>query len=169
LTVRTKPPPCVPLPVKAADSGDPGSELVTVSVPVRVPETLGVNVTCTAQLAPAVNVGSGQGIVTAKSPLPVARTVVIGAVPVFVSVSDKFAEAPTATLPNANVDGLSVSAGCIPTPVSATVSGFVDAEFVTDSVPGRVPPATGENVTCTVQPALAASELPGPGQVPPTA
>ena len=55
---------------------------------------------------------------------------------------------------------------CTPTPVSATVSGRVDAELAIESVPVSVPDCVGANATCTVQLVPAARARPGCGQLP---
>jgi len=48
--------PVLPVPLKLADCGLPAALSVTLSVPVRVPVVIGVNVTWMAQLTPAASV-----------------------------------------------------------------------------------------------------------------
>jgi hypothetical protein len=55
----------LPLPVSGTEVGEAASELVTISVAVRVPAAVGVKVRVTEQLAPAVSVVTAQGAVTA--------------------------------------------------------------------------------------------------------
>jgi hypothetical protein len=55
-TVSVKLPAGAPVPLNGTVSGDPGSELVTVSVPVCAPADTGANVIVTEQLAPGASV-----------------------------------------------------------------------------------------------------------------
>jgi hypothetical protein len=103
------------------------------------------------QFAPALSV-LPQVVVSAKSPLCPIEIVVLP-VPELVTVT--FCPAlvvPTACEPNVRLvgDGVTMTV-VVPVPVRVTVCGEFDAASVTESVPVRVPPAVGVNVTLTVQ------------------
>src|SRR5690348_2228845 len=136
-----------------------------VSVPVRGPAMVGLNVTVTVQLPP-----------TATDPpqvLPAVKSLESGTfiaatekgwVPVFVSVSDCGADAiPRTWFPNESDCGDGVTGGpgaAVPVPDSATVCGVPDASSVIVSDAARAPVAVGLKVTVAVQLAPAA-RLPG--------
>src|SRR5438552_7431833 len=69
---------------------------------------------------------------------------------------------PTFCEPNVKLVGVTVNWGVLeaPVPVNDTFCGLLEAESVRVSVPVRVPPAVGVNVTLTVQLAPAARLLP---------
>ena len=98
--------------------------------------------------------------------MAVRKRLVTGAVPLFWRVSERFDGAPRATLPKVRADGVMTSLDAVPTPVSWMVSGRVVAEVTTETVPVRVPAATGLNETWIVQLALGTRVPPGEGQVP---
>lgn len=80
----------VPVPLSAADCGEPGALSVTLTAAVGAPATCGVNVTEIVQLAEAASVAP-QVVVSAKSAgfAPASETAipVSGALPLLVSVS----------------------------------------------------------------------------------
>lgn len=82
------------------------------------------------------------------------------------SVSERFTDEPRFTEPNASVSGVICRCDCAPMPVSATPSGRGAAEVVIESVPVRLPPCDGANVTCSVQLAPAARVPVSCGHVP---
>lgn len=125
-----------------------------MSVPVRVPVAVGVNVTITVQLA-----GEGPNElvqvprVSAKSPV-VPNEIGVGPVPVFfiVTVLDALV-VPTACLANVSLVGVAVTTTvrAFPVPLRLTICGEVDPLSVTEIDPARVPVACGINVTEIVQ------------------
>ena len=125
-----------------------------MSVPVRVPVAVGVNVTITVQLA-----GEGPNElvqvprVSAKSPV-VPNEIDVDPVPVFfiVTVLDALV-VPTACLANVSLVGVAVTTTvrAFPVPLRLTICGEVDPLSLTEIDPARVPVACGVNVTEIVQ------------------
>jgi hypothetical protein len=99
------PPPATPVPVKEIVSGELAALLEIERDALRVPAAEGVNTTCTAHDAPAASV-TGQPAATLKSlagaPEKLAPLRVIAATPVFLTVTDRGAEA-TPTVVEGNV------------------------------------------------------------------
>jgi hypothetical protein len=91
---------------------------------------------------------------------------VIGVVPAFRNVRERFAVLPTLTVPNVNVFGVICNSGCAPVPDSATPRGSGAAELAIEREPVRAPLCDGANVTCSAQLAPAANVPPGWGHVP---
>ena len=83
-----------PVPVRLSWCGLPDASSVTLTLAVRVPEALGVNVAAMVQEAPAASVLglSGQVVVRAKSvglaPVMDMLLIVSGPLPVFLRVDD---------------------------------------------------------------------------------
>src|SRR5262245_50594065 len=81
-----------PVPVRGTARGLPPASSLTVIPALRVPFTMGENVTLIAQLAPAASVLGLRGQVSASAkslaftPLRATVVIVSGAVPLFVSV-----------------------------------------------------------------------------------
>src|ERR1700737_2934368 len=87
----------LPTPLRVAVCGLVGSLSVTVSIPLRVPVWVGVNVTLTLHEAFAGRL-AGQVLVWEKSPLAATLEIVSGFDPVFVTVTVLVKREPT-TLP----------------------------------------------------------------------
>ena len=134
-----------PVPPKAAAFGLPTPLDVTVIAPFRAPSTVGVNVTLIVQEAVGASV-AGQALVCAKSPEATMLAMVRVVPPTFCSVTTCAGDvAPTTTLPNPSVGGVSdaVAAGgaAMPVPLSGTALGLLAAFDVTVIAPRghRVP------------------------------
>ncbi len=127
--------------------------LANVSVPVRVPDAVGVNVTATAQLhADATERPLHESVPIAKSPdtvIPPAANV-RSVLPVFVTVTGIGSDDDdTVVAGNVGVDA--ENPGAVPVPLNATVFGLDAALLANVNVPVRVPDAVGENLTATAQ------------------
>jgi hypothetical protein len=151
-----------PDPLSAAVCVEPETLLelsVIVSVALRLPGAVGVNVTETVQFAPAAKL-LPQALVSAKSPglVPVIATpaIVSDPVPELVKVTVcALAVTPTFVLLNGTTAGESPAAGTpVPVPVRETVCVVPDtllALSVIVTVAMRVPEAVGVNDTEMVQ------------------
>src|SRR3989442_13492253 len=104
-------------PVSVRACGLPGALLLIVSVAVRLPAAAGVKMRVTVRLSPGPSVTPVRSALRAKSaalvPAMAALTIVRGAVPGLLRVSDCAARAPTAGLPKlmAGAAGLSLIGG----------------------------------------------------------
>jgi hypothetical protein len=155
----------VPVPERATVCGLLGSESVKVRVAVRLPAAAGLNRTVTVQLAEAARLVPQLLPDKVKSAALVPETatllMVIAAEVPLVRVSVRELLEPTATLPKARLDGLTVTLpAAVPVPESATVCGLLVAESVKVRVAVRLPAAAGLNTTVTVQLAEAARLVP---------
>lgn len=162
-----------PVPVRVSWCGLPDASSATLTLAVRVPDALGVNVTEIVQEAPAASVLglSGQVVVRAKSvglaPVMDMLLIVSGPLPVFLSVDDCAAlVVAIACVPKVSVPGVSETAGPegggdveLPVPLSAAACGLPDASSVIVRLALRLPVADGENVTDTEQEAPAGTVL----------
>src|SRR5262249_15170631 len=147
--------------------GLPGASSVMLMEADLLPVALGVKVTEIVQLAFAASVLGAIGQVgfgaNAKSPAfvppSVIELIVSGAVPVFFSVTDcSGLVVLTVWLPKVRLAGVSVTAGCVPLPLSATVWGLPLASSTIEMLAVRLPVAVGANVTWIVQLAFTARE-----------
>lgn len=147
------------MPVPIRPTVGTGAFAVIVSVPVRVPAALGVNVTETLQLAPAPSelpqvVDDG-----AKSPLAVILEIKTSELPLLAKVTFLAAPVePTVRLPNDRPVGDTVTH--VPVPLRLAVWGLLSALLLTVSVPASVPVVVGLKVTEIVQLARGPRELP---------
>ena len=57
---------CAPMPVRGTINGRVEAEVATLSVPVRVPDWVGMKTTCTVQLVPGASVRPGIGQVVVE-------------------------------------------------------------------------------------------------------
>jgi hypothetical protein len=136
---------------------------VKVSVPLAAPAAVGVNVTPTAQLAPA---GTGVPQVLpeiAKGPLIPTLEIVRDVLWRLVSVTVTAALVlPTVTVPKLNelADSVTGELEPLPVPLRLTVWGPPGAESVKVSVPVAAPVAVGVKVTPTLQLAPGAMLVP---------
>jgi len=117
-----------PVPLRASACGLPVALSETCTVAARGPVALGEKVTVMVQVALAAS-DAGQSLVCVKSvafaPVMAMPVIVSGAVPEFrsVEVCDALV-VPTSCEPNVRPLGVSVTAGAVPVPVSATVCGL---------------------------------------------
>ena len=133
--------------------------LVTVSVPVRAPPTVGVKVTVTAQDAPTATVA--QLLVWLKSPVTDTPETVAEVVPVLEMVTVcAVACEPTTVAAKARLPGLGLSTGPGAVPVPERLTVLVTPPAFTVSEPDLLPVAVGLNVTVTAQEPLAAMDDP---------
>jgi hypothetical protein len=129
---------------------------VKVNVPVAWPVAIGVNVTPTAQFAPAAT-GLVQVLETTANPalattLLIVRLVLNRFVKVTLRVELVW---PTVTAPKFSELAENVT-GAEPVPDRLTVCGLLEALSAKVRVPSAAPTAVGENVTLTWQEARAA-------------
>src|SRR4051794_27539506 len=149
----------MPLPVSAIAVGLLLALLVRVTLPVRVPDDVGLKVTVTVQEASTAR--DEQLLVCAKSPLAVTAETVALVVPVLLTVTVCAALVePTMAPPKDRLDGAAdrIGPGATPEPESGIVLVMPDA--VTVRLPVRAPVAVGVNLTLTVHEPPAAIEPP---------
>jgi hypothetical protein len=149
----------MPLPDSATVVGLLLALLVTVSVPVRLPATVGVNATLTVQEPPTAMVE--QLFVWVKSPLADTADTVADAVPLLLTITACVAVVlPTTVLANDRLAGFGfrIGPGATPVPLSDTL--VVVPPAVTARVPLCGPELLGANVTLYEHDELAASALP---------
>jgi hypothetical protein len=146
-----------PNPVRPTVCGLPAPDDVIVTPPVRVPATVGENVTVTVHVLFRANVAA-HVFVWLKSPDAEIEIPLIP--PLFaVSVTDCVAlEVPTVWLLKVNDPVESPIAGWIPVPDKLIVCGLPKPFEVTVMLPVRVPAAVGVNVTLMVQDVSIASD-----------
>src|SRR5208282_4462397 len=146
----------MPVPVKAMICGLVGALSVSVSVPLMAPAVAGLKVTVTVQVAVGAMLAA-QLLVTVKSAVSesVAALTTKAPLPVFVNFTGTAVGVPLNSSPKAMLDGVKVTAACVPVPASATFWGLFGAssETLTDALRGPV--AVGWNETFTVHVALA--------------
>ena len=125
-----------------------------------MPLLFGLKVTLIAQLAPGA-ILVPQVFVWLNWPVTAMLLMVRVPVPVFVSVTVwALLVVKTTWVEKVRLVGESVTAGCVPAPVRATVCGLLAELSVVVSVAVRVPDSVGVNVTLVAQLAPAATELP---------
>ena len=90
----------------------------------------------------------------------------IGAVPVFSSVSDRLDDELTESGPKARFVGVICRCDWMPVPVNEAVMGVVEAELAIESVPVIVPEIVGVKVIWREQLELKANVSPAVGQLP---
>jgi hypothetical protein len=108
-----------PAPVSATEAGEPGALLVMVRLPLALPADVGANCTLNVFDCPAFT-DNGKVNPLVLNSLPVTLTWETVNAPVPVSLSWMVWESldPTVTLPKPTLDGVIVSAGCTPAPVT---------------------------------------------------
>jgi hypothetical protein len=137
-----------PVPLSEVFCGLPAASSVALSVPVRVPPAVGVNVTLIVQFVPGARVAP-QLFVSAKSPLAVMLEMLSTAFPEFVNLTSCAGlVVPGARLPNVRPEGERAATGAAETPVPEreTDCGLPEALSVTESVAERAPFARGAKV-----------------------
>jgi hypothetical protein len=149
-------PGAVPVPLRAIVCVPPEASSVIVTVPVRVPMTVGVKVTLMAQVfevvagtgVPGAQVVEGS---RAKSPLMASAAKFRLLVPLLLRVTDSVPLVVFTTwLPKVRLEeGVKATPGAIPVPVSATA--LVPALEAMLRLPVRVPVAVGIKTTPTWQ------------------
>ena len=157
----------VPVPVNGTVCGLPLALSVMVSVPMRAPVAVGVNVTLIVQVFDPAVAGNVAGLigqadapvlVSAKSPDAAMEMIVRGPVPVFVSVTVCGALGVFSNwLPKVRVVGASPTAGVgfAPVPLNPKFCGLELSLSVSCNVAVSLPTIVGLNVTLTVQVLLA--------------
>jgi hypothetical protein len=159
----------VPVPLSATVCGLPLASSVTVSVPVRLPVAVGLNVTLGWQLDAAVRVAPhGFGVDTAKSPEAVIEAMFSVALPLFFRVTGWPVLVVVTSCPgNVKFAGVRTATGAVaePVPVRVTDCGLLTSTSVKTSLADSAPATEGLNVTSTVQEAPAATLPPAVGQV----
>jgi len=132
-----------------------------VSVPLRLPVTVGVKVTRIAQLLPAARVAP-QLLVWLKSPVTAMPLMLRGAPPVFVNgICAARLGVLMSKLPKFNAVVERVAAGTTPVPLKLTVCWAPKNESsVTVSTPLRLPVAVGVKVMLIGQLAFGARVIP---------
>jgi hypothetical protein len=139
--------PCVPVPLSAIVSGEPGALLVIETLPLALMAVVGVNLAVKEVLAPALIVsGTVSPLIVKPVPDALAAVIVTLAVPEFVSVTDCDALLPSATLPKLTLVGFGVRAPCAPVPLRAIVSGEPGALLVIETLPLALPAVVGVNL-----------------------
>src|ERR1700684_3898408 len=149
----------MPLPVRLTVAGLLWALLVTVSVPVRVPDAVGLNVTFTVQELPAATLE--QLLVWLKSPVTETPETLAAAVPELVTVTVLAAELePTSVPAKDRLPGaaFSTGAGAVPVPVRLTV--LVTPPALPAGAPPRPPVAVGANFTLPLHEPFAAIDEP---------
>jgi hypothetical protein len=141
----------VPVPLSATVCGDPLALSVRVNVPGRVPLAVGANVTEIVQFAPAATLDP-QLLVSPKSPEAAIDVTESAAVPELVSVT-VCAALVVLTVWEAKVRlvGETAAVGPDPVPVRVTTCGLPGPSSAMLSVPVRVPPCAGLNLTLMAQ------------------
>jgi hypothetical protein len=143
---------CVPLPLRAIVSGDPGALLVIEILPVAAPVVVGANLAVNVVLCPALSVVAASPLMLYPVPVADPPEIATLVVPPFVSVMDAVALLPTSKGPKFTLDGLALRLACVPVPLNAIVIvGFV-ALLVIVIVPEALPAAAGAN--CAVNDVL---------------
>ena len=153
----------LPVPLRLTFCGLFEALSVKVSVPLAAPVAVGVNVTPTAQLAPAARLVPQVLLEIAKGPLIPTLEMVRAVLWRLVSVTVTAALVlPTATVPKFNelADRVTGELELLPVPLRLTVCGLFPALSVKVSVPVAAPVAVGVNVTPTLQVAPAATLVP---------
>jgi hypothetical protein len=131
----------------------------TVSVPVREKIAVGLNVSVTVQLAPALN-EPPHVVDSEKSPPAVMLVRASAAVPVLVTITDCAALAvPTFSSPKLRLVADNFTPGAVPVPLKDTVWVAGDALSLIVSVPVLVPTLAGAKVTLMAQIAPAATDV----------
>jgi hypothetical protein len=151
----------VPVPLSVTVCGLPPALSVIVTLPLRVPPTVGVKVTEIVHV-PAAAIEAPQVLLWLKSPLAAMLLIVSAADPVLVSVTVWAALLVfTNWLPKLRLVGEKDTAGAVvPVPLRATVCGLPLALSVTVTLPLRKPDAVGLKVTEIVHVPAAAIEAP---------
>jgi hypothetical protein len=143
-----------PVPVRLTTEVAPVVELLTtVNLPVRPPTVVGLKVTGTTKVCPAVRV-LGRVVATIENPVPatVRELMVRGAVPEEVIVSESAFEVPSVTLPKLSVLALRVMPAGLATPVPVRLTTEVvpvAALSTMANLPVRLPAVVGLKVTGT--------------------
>src|ERR1039457_4604332 len=149
----------MPLPLRETAVGLLLALLVTVRVPVRAPDAVGLNVTVTVQEPPTAMLV--QLLVWLKSPVTATFETVAEVVPELVTVTVCAAAVePTSVRAKDRPAGaaLSTGPGAVPVPVRLPV--LVTPPAWTGGPPVRVPPPVGVNFTLTGHEPFAAIDEP---------
>src|SRR5208282_402445 len=141
------------------------SASITVSVPLRVPLAVGVNVMLMGQAELAASEVPQVLDSTAKSPVAAMLVMESAAPPPLVSVAgwDALVVMICCGVAKVSVGGVSAAEGPVaPVPLRVTFCGLFPALSMNSSMAVRAPMAAGVNVTSTTQAAPAPREVPQP-------
>jgi hypothetical protein len=139
-----------PVPESAIVPGEPVAVLVTVTVPLSLPEELGLKITLNVILCPAVRVtGVPAPLSVNPAPLSVICETITLALPELVTVTFCVDDDPVFTFPKPTVVVLKVSAwvAATPLPLRATTAGEFGALLTMVKLPLAAPADAGANWT----------------------
>lgn len=139
---------CTPDPDNVIVAGDPAAVLVTVTVPVSVPATVGLKTTPNVRLCPTDSVTGALAPVSVKPvPLALICETVTPEFPEFVTVTFFVDDVPVFTLPKDRLVVLNVSArlAATPVPLNPTTAGEFGALLTMVTLPVTLPAAAGAN------------------------
>ena len=126
--------------------------LVTVRVPLAVPDVVGLNVIVNETLVPGAMVTGSDSPPMLKTELLVVAAVTVTLAPLAVNWPVAEPLFPTVTLPKLRVDGViaSVPTAVVPVPERETVKVGFDALDAIVTVPFAVPVVVGANLTVNI-------------------
>jgi hypothetical protein len=141
-----------PMPASATTSGELGALFTSVTLPVMLPATAGVNPRVKLEEPPGATVSGNVRPVRLK-PVPASAACVTlrFAVPVFLIVSSWELLTPTVTLPKLALAGVTEICCCTPVPLSAIVAGEFVALLTTLMFPAALPAVAGAKLTVRVK------------------
>src|SRR3984885_3818830 len=149
----------IPVPLRATVAGLLLALLVTVRVPVRAPDAVGVNDTATVQEPPTAMLAQSLGGL--KSPVTATLETAAAVVPELVTVTVCPAAVEPTTVPvKDRLPGAAFSTGPGAVPVPVRLTGLVTPPAWIGGVRGGVPAAVGANLPRTVHEPLAAIDEP---------
>jgi hypothetical protein len=135
-----------PVPLREIVSGELGALLARVIDPLTLPAALGPNTALNVEVLPgAMLSGTVSPVVLKPAPVTAAEEIVRVAVPLFARLMVCELFDPVTTLPNAAVDGVAASCGCVAFPLNGIVSGEVGALLTTEMLPLILPAEVGAN------------------------
>ena len=148
-------PGAVPVPTIVMFCVPPPALSLMVTAPVREPAAVGENVTAIVHVPEAATSVEIEQVVPApraKSPLAASAVILSALLPVLVKVTDcAAAVVPTTVLPKLRLEGVSITPGAVPVPLSVMVWLPPLALSVMVTTPVRTPLAVGVKVTAIVQ------------------
>ena len=148
-------PGAVPVPTRVMFCVPPPALSLIVTAPVREPVAVGENVTAIVHVPEAATSVEIEQVVPApraKSPLAASAVILSALLPVLVKVTDcAAAVVPTTVLPKLRLEGVSITPGAVPVPLSVMVWLPPLALSVMVTTPVRTPLAVGVKVTAIVQ------------------
>ncbi len=140
----------MPVALRAIVVGEPGAFVVSEMLPEAPPEEAGVKTALNVALLPGEIVCAGRPAILNPAPAALSCEIVRLALPVFFSVIVCEPVLPTGTLPKPTLDGVTVSCGCVPVALRATVVGEPDAFVVNEMPPETAPGEVGVKTALSV-------------------